>query len=251
MADSAGLFDEQVHRRGGAVGGTVGVEVGEQLAAPGPQRATEPGDLADGAGMGQVGSDSSSCSASARPAAGGRGRGRSRGVVSRCAGAMVTSSRGSPACRAASMRARCGGGPRRGPGCQAVRRDKASSARRASGRAPCSAFDWGPDAPLSAPICSTPIWRCSTKVGSIASHDATRGRHRPQPGDITLIDHCEQLLTAALGECRRIVRPGGRVSMVFGNSSGKYGRSCSARSRQPGSRSTRSTSSSWAKVSAR
>ena len=31
----------------------------------------------------------------------------------------------------------------------------------------------------------------------------------------------EKLLTDALGECRRVLKPGGRVSMVFGNSSGK------------------------------
>ena len=31
----------------------------------------------------------------------------------------------------------------------------------------------------------------------------------------------EQLLTDALQECRRVLKPGGRVSMVFGNSSGK------------------------------
>ena len=31
----------------------------------------------------------------------------------------------------------------------------------------------------------------------------------------------EQLLTDALSECRRVLKPGGRVSMVFGNSSGK------------------------------
>jgi len=31
----------------------------------------------------------------------------------------------------------------------------------------------------------------------------------------------EQLLADALGECRRVLKPGGRVSMVFGNSSGK------------------------------
>lgn len=34
-------------------------------------------------------------------------------------------------------------------------------------------------------------------------------------------DRYEQLLTDALRECRRILKPGGRVSMVFGNSSGK------------------------------
>lgn len=33
-------------------------------------------------------------------------------------------------------------------------------------------------------------------------------------------DRYEQLLTDALSECRRILKPGGRVSMVFGNSSG-------------------------------
>ncbi len=31
----------------------------------------------------------------------------------------------------------------------------------------------------------------------------------------------EQLLTDALAECRRVLKPGGRVSMVFGNSSGR------------------------------
>lgn len=31
----------------------------------------------------------------------------------------------------------------------------------------------------------------------------------------------ERLLTEALSECRRVVKPGGRISMVFGNSSGR------------------------------
>lgn len=42
-----------------------------------------------------------------------------------------------------------------------------------------------------------------------------RGRRK-----VRTADRYEQLLTDALSECRRILRPGGRVSMVFGNSSG-------------------------------
>jgi SAM-dependent methyltransferase len=34
-------------------------------------------------------------------------------------------------------------------------------------------------------------------------------------------DRYERLLTKALSECRRVLRPNGRISMVFGNSSGK------------------------------
>jgi len=34
-------------------------------------------------------------------------------------------------------------------------------------------------------------------------------------------DKYEELLTEALAECRRILKPGGRISMVFGNSSGR------------------------------
>lgn len=33
-------------------------------------------------------------------------------------------------------------------------------------------------------------------------------------------DHYEEMLTAALADCRRVIKPGGRISMVFGNSSG-------------------------------
>lgn len=42
-----------------------------------------------------------------------------------------------------------------------------------------------------------------------------RGAHKKRDGD-----RYEQLLTAALRECRRILRPGGYITMVFGNSSG-------------------------------
>lgn len=42
-----------------------------------------------------------------------------------------------------------------------------------------------------------------------------RGRRK-----VRTADRYEQLLTEALRECRRILRPGGRVSMVFGNSAG-------------------------------
>lgn len=42
-----------------------------------------------------------------------------------------------------------------------------------------------------------------------------RGRRK-----VRTAERYEQLLTDALRECRRILRPGGRVSMVFGNSSG-------------------------------
>jgi hypothetical protein len=50
MADPAGFLDEQVDRLGWPVGGTVGVEVREQLGLPGSQGPPESGDLGDRAG---------------------------------------------------------------------------------------------------------------------------------------------------------------------------------------------------------
>lgn len=47
MADAVDLLDEQVDRLGRPVGGAGGVEVGQELGAPGPQRAAEAGDLGD------------------------------------------------------------------------------------------------------------------------------------------------------------------------------------------------------------
>lgn len=53
-----------------------------------------------------------------------------------------------------------------------------------------------------------------TNVGLEAVVDRTRNGVRSS-------DRYEHLLTAALVECRRVLRPSGRISMVFGNSSGK------------------------------
>ena len=52
MGVSAGLLDEQVVRFDRSVGRAAGVEVGEQLFAPGVQGAAESGDLADRAVQG-------------------------------------------------------------------------------------------------------------------------------------------------------------------------------------------------------
>ena len=53
-----------------------------------------------------------------------------------------------------------------------------------------------------------------TDVSKEAVIDRSRGTSRSS-------ERYEQLLTDALSECRRVLRSGGRVSMVFGNSSGK------------------------------
>ncbi len=45
VSEVAGLLDEQVDRLGAVVGDAVGVEAGEQVRLPCPQRAAEPGDL--------------------------------------------------------------------------------------------------------------------------------------------------------------------------------------------------------------
>jgi 16S rRNA G966 N2-methylase RsmD/DNA-directed RNA polymerase subunit RPC12/RpoP len=53
-----------------------------------------------------------------------------------------------------------------------------------------------------------------TDVSQEAVIDRTRSGTRSS-------DRYERLITNALAECRRVLRPGGRISMVFGNSSGK------------------------------
>src|SRR5262249_48881063 len=53
-----------------------------------------------------------------------------------------------------------------------------------------------------------------TDVTQEAVIDRSRGGGRSS-------ERYEQLLTAALAECRRVLKPSGRISMVFGNSSGK------------------------------
>ncbi|MCW2855876.1 MAG: methylase [Marmoricola sp.] len=53
-----------------------------------------------------------------------------------------------------------------------------------------------------------------TDVTKEAVIDRSRGTKRSS-------ERYEQLLTDALSECRRVLKPGGRLSMVFGNSSGK------------------------------
>ena len=50
MGVAAVFLDQQVDRLGGSVRGAAGVEVGEELPAPGAQGPPEPGHLGDGAG---------------------------------------------------------------------------------------------------------------------------------------------------------------------------------------------------------